>query len=569
MVYIIIGFILALIVLYIAGYIVKKKHFTYIDRLEMWKIELLNRPVNEEISKVKQLKMDGEAEECFEKWRNTWEQIESDELPKIENWLYEAEGFVDKYRFSKAKEVYSKIENTLKEAEEKINSTVEQLKRIIDSEEKNRAEILEIQEIYKKLKKELLARSHAFGAAADILQNSIRNAGEKIEQFEQETTGGNYVTARQIVIELRKELEQLNKKMEKIPLFLNECLHEIPNQIKQIRDGTNDMKEEGYHLDHLNIDRELMKIEGQLKAYVQFLENAETEEVEEGIQDIKEQIEVIYDLLEEEVNSKQFVLKNQPLLGESLDKIWNENESLKNEIQLVKETYHLPETEEKSINEIEQRIKTMRKTAELLLSEEQMSAAAFSIIKEKVEEILTSITEIEEKQKAFSDLLKDLRKDELEAREKIQDLRKLFRKTLRQVERSNIPGIPHSTEIYFVEAREAIQDCLARLEEKPLVMSAVQHSLNDAEEKVTAAHDLVTKMIENAYFAEKIIQYGNRYRRKDPEINKRLEDAEAAFRSFDYDRALEEAAAAVEEAEPGAIKRIEEMINEENNMENR
>ena len=70
-------------------------------------------------------------------------------------------------------------------------------------------------------------------------------------------------------------------------------------------------------------------------------------------------------------------------------------------------------------------------------------------------------------------------------------------------------------------------------------------------------------MIENVYFIERIIQYGNRYRRGNPDLHEKLTKAEMAFRSFDYNLALELAAQAVEQVEPGAIKKIEELINQE------
>ena len=41
-----------------------------------------------------------------------------------------------------------------------------------------------------------------------------------------------------------------------------------------------------------------------------------------------------------------------------------------------------------------------------------------------------------------------------------------------------------------------------------------------------------------------------------------LLDAEESFRQFRYAKALEEAATAVEEVEPGAMKRIEELVKE-------
>ena len=73
------------------------------------------------------------------------------------------------------------------------------------------------------------------------------------------------------------------------------------------------------------------------------------------------------------------------------------------------------------------------------------------------------------------------------------------------------------------------------------------------------AHEL----IENVMLIERIIQYGNRHRASNPKLNGRLREAEEAFHQFRYAKALEEAGTAVEEMEPGALKRIQEMVAEE------
>ena len=51
------------------------------------------------MSKIKHLKMTGETEEFFERWREEWDEIVTAHLPKVEELLYDAEENADKYRF--------------------------------------------------------------------------------------------------------------------------------------------------------------------------------------------------------------------------------------------------------------------------------------------------------------------------------------------------------------------------------------------------------------------------------------------------------------------------------------
>ena len=70
-------------------------------------------------------------------------------------------------------------------------------------------------------------------------------------------------------------------------------------------------------------------------------------------------------------------------------------------------------------------------------------------------------------------------------------------------------------------------------------------------------------MIENVLIIERLIQFGNRYRVTNHEVNECLLEAEDAFKKFRYVKALEDAAKAVEMIDPQAIKRIEALVQEQ------
>jgi hypothetical protein len=94
----------------IYNYAYRKKMYREIDRLEAWKIAIMNRPITDELSKVKQLNMTGETEQLFERWRQQWDDIVATRLPAVEEKLFDVEEFLDKYRYTKAKGVLRDIE---------------------------------------------------------------------------------------------------------------------------------------------------------------------------------------------------------------------------------------------------------------------------------------------------------------------------------------------------------------------------------------------------------------------------------------------------------------------------
>ena len=93
----IIGGIAIIICIFLAGFFMKKKYYKEMDRLEACKIEISTRPVLNEMQKVKKLNMNGQTEERFERWRSIWDDIQTVQLPDLEELLFDAEEHIDKY----------------------------------------------------------------------------------------------------------------------------------------------------------------------------------------------------------------------------------------------------------------------------------------------------------------------------------------------------------------------------------------------------------------------------------------------------------------------------------------
>lgn len=77
--------------------------YDVVDRLETWKMDIMNRNVASELGRIKQLNLSGETQDKFESWKARWEQIIAKELPDIEEYLLDAEEAADRYRFSNSK----------------------------------------------------------------------------------------------------------------------------------------------------------------------------------------------------------------------------------------------------------------------------------------------------------------------------------------------------------------------------------------------------------------------------------------------------------------------------------
>ncbi|WP_066292276.1 septation ring formation regulator EzrA [Bacillus sp. FJAT-29937] len=558
----IIGGIVIVIVLFLTGYILKKKYYKEIDRLETWKMDIVNRPVLDEMSKVKQLNMTGQTEELFERWRTEWDEIVTAQLPNVEEYLFDAEEYIDKYRFRKAKEVQQSIEKFLNEIEENIKKLLSELNELVGSEEKNRSDIEELKDLYRESKKSLLAHHHTFGKTADILEQQLDETFAKFEVFDEKTDNGNYLEAREIVLTIHAQLDEIKFKMDKIPEFLVECQSKIPSQLKELSDGYKEMVEQGYILDHIEFDKEINRLENETAAYLSLIELADLTDVQNGIEEMKGSIDFLYELLEAEVHARHYIGQQDVPTRDMLFTNKEINRQLKVEVELVRQSYHLSEKDIIIQTELEKKLSLLNKSYEVLEHKIISENTAHTMLKHELEGIKEQLEEIEDEHVKFAEKLQALRKDEMAARESINDLRKKLAETSRLVSKSNIPGLPQDYLYLMEDAKESIGNVIIKLDEKPLNIQTIQQYLEVAVLTVEKIVNTTNDMIETVMLVEKVIQYGNRYRRRYPSVAKGLQDAEASFRGFDYKAALEQAATSIEEIDPGVMNKIEELISE-------
>lgn len=551
-----IGFFILLLALFVWGYLIKKKYFKEMDRLEAWKIDLLDRPILDEMSKVKQLNMTGQTEELFERWRNQWDDVVTVKLPDLEEMLFDAEEYIDRYRFKKAKEVQQAIHTKLEETENQIKNILDELHELVGSEEKNRVEIEELKEKYREAKKRLLAHRHSFGKAEKHLELLLNEVADNYKEYDEKTELGNYLEAREVVLLIHNQLGKIKHHMDLIPQMLIECQSLLPNLLSDCLEGHREMMGQDYYLDHINVEQEVKHLEEKLAENLVLIETAEIDQAEEGIKEIKDRIDVLFDLLEKEVHAKHFVIKNEKAAYELLASAQKENKELSNEVFAIQQSYQLSDSDFETQRQLEKELSTVYKHYEILVEKLKMNGTAQTALSEELNSIKEQLEIIREGQQALALKLQALRKDEIEAREKVMDLTKKVGETIRIVKKNNVPGLPADYQFLFEDTNESIQNVRYQLEEKPLNVSALNQYLEVA---VLTVEKLVTttyELIENVTLAEKAIQYGNRYRSKHPSVAKGLADAEEAFRHYEYQEALEQVAASLQGIDPEALKKI-------------
>ncbi|OKL38395.1 septation ring formation regulator EzrA [Domibacillus mangrovi] len=559
----VIGAVIVALVLLIYIIITRKKNATEIDRLDMKKTELLHRPVNEELTKVKRLNMTGQTEELFDRWRAEWDEVVTVDIPAIDEKLFESEGKIDQFRFGTAKKTNADIAGHLDQIEKKVDGILTELDQLVGSEEKNRAEGEDMHARQRDARKRLLAHRHTFGKAAAVLEVQLDVSTGRFEKFADLTEDGNYLEARELLMEIQVEMDKIQHKMERIPVLMTEVNHILPAQLAEIENGYKEMKQDGYLLDHLQIEKEANVLKEDLSRCRDFLVKTEVEETELIVSDAKDSIEFFYDLLEKEVIARHNVMKDEGQIGLIIDEIRGYNGDLIEETDVVKQSYQLDEEESSVPRYLEEEIYHLEKQYEILHGRIAEEKTAYSFLYDELKDIQARIKEMKKEQEGFTAFLQTLRKDEVEAGEELQSLRLHVQQITRKVKQSNLPGLPDYYRDMAEEAHHRLKETNTYLNEKPLNMKAVREKLDAAKSAINHLTNKTDELIEQVELSERMIQFGNRYRGTHPSIGSKLNEAEIAFRHADYGKALELCATAIDKVDSRGLKRFDAQYTEE------
>lgn len=553
-----IGIILAIIVLIVIGLILRKRVYDQVDRLEAWKLDIMARNVAGELSKIKNLTLSGETQEKFEAWKERWDYIVGKELADIEEHLLDAEDAADKFRVSKAKKVLKETEEILQSIEGSIDNILSELEELLESEKSSRMEVEEVEPAIRELRRQISQNRYQYAKADRYFDAELDKLEAALENFHEESAAGNYMEAKRIVDELKVELKELDEKIHAFPEVYKKAKHELSSQLDQLLSGMKEMKQDGFYIEHLDFENEIRTYQQRIIDVMATLEEGNLEEGTKVLDEMEERISEMYELLEEEALAKNYLDQNVPSYKEAIMTLHTSFTETKAEVEELKKAYYVEDEELEKFLAVDKKTQALNNELKEVLAGLEANDVAHSELRSRVEAALGQIDDLKEKHDTFKEAIQTLRKDELLAKDKLAEMYGQIKELHRRLRKSNIPGVPTFIWTSLEETQQRNKKVLEALEQHPLDTGAVHRSLLEAESAIEQAKEKIDMMLDQAYLTERVIQYANRYRSKNPMLAAELVEAERLFRAYEYELALEKAAKAIEQVEPGALKRIEE-----------
>lgn len=524
------------------------------------KNEIETLPFDQNLAQLSKLNLKGETKTKYDAMKKDNVESTNKYLAPVEEKIHNAEALLDKFSFNASQSEIDDANELMDSYEQSYQQQLEDVNEIIALYKDNDELYDKCKVDYREMKRDVLANRHQFGEAASLLETEIEKFEPRLEQYEVLKADGNYVQAHNHIAALNEQMKQLRFYMEEIPELIRETQKELPGQFQDLKYGCRDLKVEGYDLDHVKVDSTLQSLKTELSFVEPLISRLELEEANDKLANINDKLDDMYDLIEHEVKAKNDVEETKDIITDNLFKAKDMNYTLQTEIEYVRENYYINESDAQSVRQFENEIQSLISVYDDILKEMSKSAVRYSEVQDNLQYLEDHVTVINDKQEKLQNHLIQLREDEAEAEDNLLRVQSKKEEVYRRLLASNLTSVPERFIIMKNEIDHEVRDVNEQFSERPIHVKQLKDKVSKIVIQMNTFEDEASDVLVNAVYAEKLIQYGNRYRKDYSNVDKSLNEAERLFKNNRYKRAIEIAEQALESVEPGVTKHIEEEV---------
>ncbi|WP_436951940.1 septation ring formation regulator EzrA [Staphylococcus shinii] len=558
--YIILAIIVIILIIVGVLFYMRSNKSQIIEKAEERKVKVEQLPYDESLSQLSELNLTGETKSTYDNLKQSSLDSKNQYLVPVEEKIHNAESLLDKFKFSQAQTEVDEAHEMMDQYEANYNELTTKVENIIGLHKESDHLYEECTTDYREMKRDVLANRHQFGEAAAPLEQEIESFVPEMETYETLKTEGNYNQAHDHIKTLNDDMNYLKKDMDEIPDLIREAQKELPGQFQDLKYGCRDLKVEGYDLDHVKIDSTLQTLKTELSFVEPMISRLELDEANEKLNSINDRLDEMYDLIEHEVTAKNEVEETKEVITDNLFRAKEMNYTLQTEIEYVRENYYINESDVQNVRQFENEIQNMIAVYDDILREMSKSAVRYSEVQDNLKYIEEHVDVINEKQEKLQNHLIQLREDEAEAEENILRVQSKKEEVYRKLLASNLPSVPERFIIMKNEIDYEVREVNKKFSVRPIHVKQLKDKVSKVVLQMNKFEDEATDVLVNAVYAEKLIEYGNRYRKDSSNIDKSLNEAERLFKNNRYKRSIEISEQALESVEPGVTKQIESKV---------
>ena len=537
------AFILAVILIIITIVIIKsnqnKKYKKEIEELDIEKNSLLGVPVLSEITKVKELVKTDNLKEKMEDWDNTFKLIRDEAIPSITDSISDADFLIDRKEYKQAIRKMANIEMELRVLKKKTDKLLEEVQLITKSEERNRTLITKLKIVYREQQNKFERTKKEFGVITASMEEEFSRIDKLFAEFERAMDNNDYVSVEKKIVLLDDKIKRIDKLLADVPTIVLMATVVMPNKIEDTIIYYNRMRRDGYPLDYLNVEYNIKEIKDKINKIIENLKNLEMNDSIIELKTFVDYFNSLYNDFDKEKECKDLFKQNIKELGYRIDNINKVVRDIYLQIDDIKYNYNLSNEDINKFSLLNKSLEKINKDYKILVDQGKMKTFAYSKLVDELDGLSLKLSRLQDDLDYQLRSITSMKDDETRAREQLNTIEDLLKKSKYRLKDYKIPVIPSSYYIELTEAQDAIREIVKELDKKPIVIKILNIRVDTARDLVFKIYNKTNDMIKIVDMAEKMIVYGNRYRSSYEEIDIALTKAEELFRRGKYKESLD------------------------------
>ena len=534
----------------------KKTILNTIDKLTTQKNLVISASLITELSKASKLVNNKKTEKDVADWKNRFEKIEKNDLPKITDKLVEAETYCINEDYVTAYKQLTEVEKDIFRAKAKSVKLLCEIKDLTESEERNREAITKLKSTYREIVFKYNKNKNDYQDTSTRIELQFENIDKLFSAFEISIQNQEYSELGKIVKVLDDMINNIGIVIEETPTIVLMATMLIPKKMKDITHLSEKMKRDGYNLEYLNIEYNNEETNKKLGEIMDRLNVLNLQDSVFELKTLLDYYEGLYSDFDAEKRGKKDYERGIINVNDRLTKVSSIVRNLYSEIENIKETYDLTNEEVMVIDEINKELIEVKDSFKRINDRTLSKVLPFSKLSSEVELVSVNLSKVEDKLETTLKNLGSLKEDEARATEQLKEIKNIINNSKYKIKDYDLPVIPAKFYIELKEAYEAVKEINIEIEKKPISIKVLNLRVDTARDLALKLYQTATSTTKTAAMAEMAIVYGNRYKSSNKEVESGLNNACKAFNKGDYQDSLEIVLSALNIVEPGIHKKL-------------
>lgn len=567
-VYLLIGtfFIIAVILVTVVLVLIQRhKHNEIkheVEQLDKEKNIIASTPVLSELAKVESIVKNDKMEEKYKNWQKRFEIIKENRISEINDLITELDLSTSQKNYKDIDKKLAKVELETYKVRESANELLREIQDITVSEEKYRSIVTKLKAKYRKLISEFTNHKPDYEDISEAIELQFENIEKRFLDFENVMEKNEYDEVVHIVKALDTMIDHMGIVIVEVPNLVLLAEKLIPKRIEEILTSYNEMIDNRYNLEYLNIEYNMDECNKNINTILDKIRVLNLEDCMLELKTMLDYLDSIFnDFEKEKIARKNF----EELSIEFEKKLKKTNRIVKDiykQLDDLKKMYDLDEEDIKEVNDIKFRLAKITKDYKELLEQLSNSEKPYTYFSKQLDTSMSLLKELESNLDEALKSLGSMYDDEVRAREQLEEIQDLLKQCKLKIRSYKLPIIINNYFVELAEANDAIREIVKELDKKPILIKVLNTRVDTARDLILKLYNTTNDMIKTAQLAEMAIVYGNRYRSEVREIDKGLDNAEMLYLKGNYKDALQVSLSSIEMIEQDIHNKLLKLYGE-------